>query len=621
MRLYEGSVADFSQAVVQNQLADKIRSKFESYYKHGVGNSEYRSWQSSLNFLKNAFDFTGLVDNQVIVEYELPYSTRRIDVLVFGTDAQNSASVVLLELKQWSNESVADCESEGNILVNYGKGWKEQAHPSLQVQGYHYDLKDFLTIFEDSPAVTLSSCAYCHNYARTQPNATIFQPKFSTEIAAFPVFATEDVRLLGDYLKERLSNGNGFEVFGRFVTSPIRPSKRLLEHTSEMINKQQIFNLIDDQIAAYNSIMHKAKNLAKTATKSVVIVKGGPGTGKSVIALEVMGELMRQEKSVFHATGSSAFTKTLRKIVGPRARSLFKFFNSFAEENLPPVDVLICDEAHRIRKNSTDMYTKKEDREKALPQIDELMRLAKLGIFFIDENQIVRPGEIGNVKLIKDAAAKFGVPADNIAEFELKTQFRCSGSDAYLQWLDKVLGITEPEQVTFDARMQFKIFPGPSELMDEIRKKNAEKKNSARIVAGFCWKWSKERPDRSLVNDVQIGDFSMPWERKTDFWKWATDDSGMEQVGTVYTAQGFEYDYIGVIFGNDLVWDVSRQTWKSVPERSHDTAAKRNNPQLTRHLKNVYRVLMSRAHKGVYVHFMDKDTERHFRDALPELEC
>jgi DUF2075 family protein len=621
MRLYEGSITDFNQAVVQNRLADQIRGKFEQYYRRGVGSSEYRSWQSSLNFLKNAFDFTGLVDNQLIVEYELPYSTRRIDVLVFGMDTTNSESVVLLEMKQWSNESIADCEADGNILVNYGRGWKEQPHPSLQVQGYHYDLKDFLTIFEDSPEVTLSSCAYCHNYARTQPDAVIFKPKFNAEISQFPVFATEDVQLLGDYLKERLSKGNGFEVFGRFVNSRIRPSKRLLEHTSEMINKQQIFNLIDDQIAAYNSIMHKAKNLAKTATKSVVIVKGGPGTGKSVIALEVMGELMRQKKTVFHATGSSAFTNTLRKIVGPRARSLFKFFNSFTPENLAPVDVLVCDEAHRIRKNSNNRYMKKEAREKALPQIDELMRLAKLNIFFMDENQIVRPDEIGNVELIKDAATRFGVPAENIAEFELKTQFRCSGSDAYLQWLDKVLGITDSEQVAFDARMQFKIFPGPSELMAEIRQKNADKKNSARVVAGFCWRWSKERPDRSLVNDVQIGDFSMPWERKTAFWKWATDDSGMEQVGTVYTAQGFEYDYIGVIFGNDLMWDATINGWKSVPERSHDTQVKRNNPQLTQHLKHVYRVLMSRAHRGVYVHFMDKATEQHFRDALPELEA
>ena len=346
--------------------------------------------------------------------------------------------------------------------------------------------------------------------------------------------------------------------------SPIRPSKRLLEHTSEMINKQQIFNLIDDQIAAYNSIMSKAKSLVKSAAKSVVIVKGGPGTGKSVIALEVMGELMRQGRTVFHATGSSAFTNTLRKIVGTRARSLFKFFNSFINAKPDSIEILICDEAHRVRKNSNSRYTRREDRS-SLPQIDELLRLAKLSIFFIDENQIVRPDEIGSVSLIKEAAARFGVGNGDIAEFELKTQFRCSGSDAYLQWLDKTLGISDAEEVKFDARMEFKIFSDPSTMMAEIRKRNAEKKNSARIVAGFCWPWSEPNSDGSLVSDVRIGDFAMPWEKKDTFWKWATDDSGMEQVGTVYTAQGFEFDYIGVIFGNDLVYDSDKQAMEKCP--------------------------------------------------------
>jgi DUF2075 family protein len=618
MRLYEGTISDFNNAVLQNEIADQISQKFESYYKRRVAPSEYRSWEQSLNFLKNSFDVTGLQNNRLVIEYELPYSTRRIDVLVFGQGENDLENVVLLELKQWSNDSVKDCTTDGNIIVEYGRGFKEQPHPSLQVQGYHYDLKDFIGVFVDSPEVVLSSCVYCHNYARLGSNPVIFFPKFSKEINEFPVFAKEDVQSLGLYLKRLLARGDGTEVFGRFVTSPIRPSKRLLEHTREMISNQQMFNLIDDQIAAYNSIMHKARKLAQTTEKSIVIVKGGPGTGKSVIALEVMGELMRQKKVVFHATGSSAFTNTLRKLVGIRAKNLFKFFNSFAQAKPDSIDVLVCDEAHRIRNNSNNRYTRREDRSNE-PQIDELLRIAKLNIFFIDENQIVRPEEIGNIDLIKQAAKRFGVSDDNIAEFELKTQFRCSGSDAYLQWLDRVLGISESDINAFDARMKFQIFESPAEMMSEIRQRNIEKRNSARIVAGFCWPWSEPNRDGSLVPDVRIGDFEMPWEKKSTFWKWATDDSGMEQVGTVYTAQGFEFDYIGVIFGRDLTFDAQSNEWKSVPQHSHDTQVKRKNPDLTRHLKNVYRVLMSRAHRGVYVHFMDKSTEMHFREALPEI--
>lgn len=608
MILYEETIEAFKEDVGQNRIADRAAEKYRAYYRREPADSEYRAWAYSLAILNNSFTYAGLKDNHILVEYELPYSSRRIDVLLFGNNVNNQENIVLMELKQWSNNKVQVASSEGNILVDYGKFKREQPHPLLQVQGYHFGLKDFLDIFDQKEAPDLSSCVYAHNYSK-EKNGALFSQDLSKGLQTFPLFTKEDAVLLGRYLKERLQGGRGHLVFERFAQSSIKPSKRLLDHTSEMINKRQIFNLIDEQITAYNAIMHKAKQLSKTKRKSVVIVKGGPGTGKSVIALEVMGELLRLGKKVIHATGSSAFTNTLRNIVGVRANNLFKFFNSFITTPLNAFDVLICDEAHRIRESSISRYTPAYLRTN-IPQIEELFRIGILNIFFIDEKQIVRPNEIGSVELIKQTAKKFGINDSDIAEFELRTQFRCSGSDAYLQWLDDVLEIRKSELAHFDPKMKFRIFDDPLTMMNEIRKRNKEKQNSARIVAGFCWPWSKPNPDGSLVNDVKVGDLEMPWERKDQFWKWATDDSGMEQVGTVYTAQGFEFDYIAVIFGSDLVYDLGEGTWKAVREKSYDTQVKRNNPKLVDHLKNVYRVLLSRAHKGVYVYFMNKETEK-----------
>ena len=164
--------------------------------------------------------------------------------------------------------------------------------------------------------------------------------------------------------------------------------------------------------------------------------------------------------------------------------------------------------------------------------------------------------------------------------------------------------------------MEFRIFDNPLELKEEIQQKNRIKKNCARIVSGFCWPWNKPNSDGTLVNDVVIGDFKMPWENKDAFWKWATYESGMEQVGTVYTAQGFEFDYIGILFGEDLIYDKNKNEWVGKPENSYDSMAKRKNEKFTQHLKNVYRVLMSRAHRGVYVYFLDKDTEDYFRSKI-----
>lgn len=618
MILYEETIERFNEDVMQNCIADRAAEKYQTYYKRNPSDSEYRSWANSLAILNNSFIYAGLKDNHIVVEYELPYASQRIDVLLFGRDIDGRENIVIMELKQWSNTNVKDSESEGNIIVNYGRYQKEQPHPALQVQGYYFGLKDFIKIFEEKNSPELSASVYAHNYSK-QKDAILLSPKFSKLLKAFPIFTKEEAIELGRYLKERLQSGKGKVVYEHFARSPIGPSKKLLDHTSEMINKQQIFNLIDDQIVAYNAIMQKAKHLTKTGKKSVVIVKGGPGTGKSVIALEVMGELLRQGGKVMHATGSSAFTNTLRKIVGVRAKNLFKFFNSFISAKPNSFDVLISDEAHRIRKSSVDRYIPKDQRTD-LPQIDELLRIAKLNIFFIDENQIVRPNETGSVAMIKEAAKRFGVDDLDIVEFELKTQFRCSGSDAYLQWIDKILDIRDSDVAHFDPKMEFRIFDSPSKMMDEIRARNQEKKNSARIAAGFCWPWSDPNPDGSLVSDVKIGNFEIPWEKKNEFWKWATNDSGMEQVGTVYTAQGFEFDYIAVIFGNDLVYDLNAKSWKAVPENTFDTAVKRKNDLLVQHLKNVYRVLLSRAHKGVYVYFMDKNTEKYFRSHLPEIK-
>ncbi|MEK6973828.1 MAG: DNA/RNA helicase domain-containing protein [Nanoarchaeota archaeon] len=616
MRLYENTIEQFKSDVIENKIAGILTKNFETSFGRRTSSSEIHSWSNSLNFVKNAFDYSDLKDDYVVVEYQIPYSSSRIDVLLFGKDISMKENVLVIELKQWSNENVTESKNEGNVIVNYGRNKIETEHPCLQVQGYHFWLNDFVSVFEEPQKIDLSSCVYCHNYSRNT-NDILYSPRFKILIDKYPLFSKDDIKDLGQYLSKRLSQGDGLEVFNHFIKSPIKPSKKLLEHTKEMINKQQIFNLIDDQIPAYNAIMHKAMALSSSKKKSIIIVKGGPGTGKSVIALEVMAELMRKGKMVYHATGSSAFTNTLRNILGARLKSQFKFFNSFSQHKDNSVDVLICDEAHRIRKTSQSRYTPKSQIS-GLPQMDEIIKCAKLSIFFIDEMQIVRPTEIGSVSLIKESGKKFEVEDSEILEFELNTQFRCGGSNSFLVWVENVLqiGLDEPLYLDKQEKMEIKIVDSPNKLKKMIDDKNKEKKNSARIVAGFCWPWSQPKEDGTLVKDVKIGDFEMPWENKNDFWKWATDDSGMEQVGTVYTSQGFEFDYIGIIFGNDLIFDKKIDTWIAKPENSYDQMVKTNNTNFIEHLKNIYRVLLTRAHKGCYVYFMDKDTEEYFKSRI-----
>jgi hypothetical protein len=239
-------------------------------------------------------------------------------------------------------------------------------------------------------------------------------------------------------------------------------------------------------------------------------------------------------------------------------------------------------------------------------------------VFFIDDLQVVRPGEVGSTELIRETAGRLGI---EVIEHELEAQFRCGGSEAFVGWVESTLEMARNPYVMWDPKEEFDfdVVDSPQELESLIRMR-AEEGATARLSAGFCWRWSDPRSDGTLEPDVSIGDWSMPWNAKPDAGKlgkgipksnfWASDPAGLNQVGCVYTAQGFEYDYAGVIFGRDLVWR-ARKGWIGQPEYSHDTIVKRAGKDLalfTDLVKNTYRVLLTRGLRGCYVYFEDEQT-------------
>jgi DUF2075 family protein len=320
-----------------------------------------------------------------------------------------------------------------------------------------------------------------------------------------------------------------------------------------------------------------------------------------------------------HATGSKAFTENLRKKVGARASALFGYFNGFTGRDAERLDALVCDEAHRIREVSWNRFTKQSDRSDRA-QVEELIGAAKVSVFFIDDRQIVRPGEVGSSELIRSAAAGQGI---GVVERTLDAQFRCNGSDGYIQWVDNTLGLAKTPYVLWDAHDAFEldVVDTPEELEALIRARAGDG-FTARLSAGFCWPWSKPLADGTLVADVVVDGWSMPWNAKPDAGKlargipksnyWADDPGGLEQVGCIYTAQGFEYDYAGVIWGRDLVYRPGKG-WVGQPEYSKDTVVKRaakagTGQGFTTLVKNTYRVLLTRGLRGCAICFLDEPT-------------
>ena len=619
MQLYSGSAKQFVFDTIQNQVADKMRNAWFGYYRYYPPPSEVSAWRNSLRAMGQVVQYAGLDDHGLILEYNLPMTSRRIDCLITGKDESGQGNAVIVELKQWER-----CDrAEGDRVVTWiGGGHREMLHPSVQCDSYRQYLQDCHTAFYEQDAIGLRSCSYLHNYS-IFPGDPLLDAKFQEVLERTPVFSQNDVDPLRDFLLRALARGQGLEILQRVQGSRYRPSKKLMDHVGRVIKGQSDYVLLDEQLLVYDKILTILKKGYHTSQKHVVVVRGGPGTGKSVIAINLMGDLLSAGFNVQYATGSRAFTETLRRRIGSRGSDLFRYFNSYMRADPEVLDVLLMDEAHRIRKTSANRFTRKESRS-GKAQLEELLNASRVGVFFIDDDQVVRPDEIGSSAYILEGAKAAGAI---LHEFTLEAQFRCAGSDGFVNWINNTLGIRPTANVLWerDERFDFRIMDSPQEVEDAIRARVAEG-FTGRMMAGYCWEWSRARPDGTLRDDVVIGDYRRPWNAMPESKHlaagipkasvWATEPGGINQVGCIYTAQGFEFDYAGVIFGRDLYFDPREGVWKGRPEQSFDTPVRRSRGDFVQLVKNTYRVLLSRGIRGCYVNFIDEDTRNFFRSRM-----
>lgn len=623
MRLYAGTSKQFIDDNIQNQIAGKLNNAFFDHFRYHPSDAEVRSWRNSLRAMSLVIQSAELTDHGIILEYQLPLSSRRLDCLVCGKDSEKQDNAVIVELKQWER-----CKpSDGDRIVTWlGGANRETLHPSVQVGGYqHYLLDTHTAFYEGEEPVSLSSCSYLHNYSFAKDDP-LLDPKFNKYLEHFPLFTEDDVDRISEFLFSRMDRGDGLDVLNRIETSKYRPSKKLMDHVANIIDNKPEYTLLDEQLVVYDKVLTLASKGFHSKATEVILVKGGPGTGKSVIAINLMADLLKAGYNAQYATGSRAFTETLRKVIGRRGSIQFKYFNSYMNAENNEIDILIADEAHRIRKTSANRFTRKSERNDE-PQINELLNASKVAVFFIDDNQVVRPDEIGSIEYVKDAAARKNC---NIHEYELDIQFRCSGSEAFVNWVNNTLGIERTANVLWDQseNFDFKIIESPEKLEDAIKEKISDG-STGRVCAGFCWQWSK-KPDEHgmLCEDVIIDQYQRPWNARPDATGlakeipksnyWAYDPNGINQIGCIYTAQGFEFDYVGVIWGKDLVYNWDSNEWEGRKEESHDSNVKRAK-DFTNYVKNVYRVLLTRGLKGCYVYFVDKETEKFFRSRIEKV--
>jgi uncharacterized protein len=600
-------------------LEQQARIRFDA----ATGRSELRSWEMSLPPFLADLQEAGLGHVEVLLEHKLPYSPKRVDALLCGVHPKTrKPSYVLVELKQWTN-----AESIGDDLVHVPHYGQPVLHPAEQVRRYCQQLVDF------TPALASRSggvygIAYLHNAGAEGWRMRRYR------LDDYGRLYTRDERQdLIDQLVSHLSTDAGTRADARraaddLLAARTEPSRQLLAHAADEVKHREQFVLLDEQQVAFKTVEQAVDLASDENVKTVVIVLGGPGSGKSVVALSLLGELSRAGRRVLHATGSSSFTNTLRKIVvgsrSNRAQQMFVYFNSFIGERKNALDVLICDEAHRIRETSVNRFTRADKRAAAKRQVEELIDVARVPVFLLDEHQVVRPGEMGTEVEIRSAADAAGC---QVRVVRLHGQYRCGGSELYDQWVLRLLGLSSLPPVQWstliadtDETYRVAALPSPEALESWLTMQNPGGADTARIAAGYCWPWSdpvRTATGKALVDDVAIGNWHRPWNAKPEkpvpgvpaSHFWASDPRGFDQVGCIYTAQGFEYDWSGLIFGDDFVR--RGDGWVARRDRSHDSQVKRaSQEEFPALVRNTYKVLLTRGMKATAVYSTDPETQR-----------
>ena len=585
--------------------------------------SEIRSWDRSLPIVAQDLIQAGLDKVEVLVEMGLPLTSKRIDLVLAGQHPRTrQASYVVIELKQWTRAE--PWEDDPQLVTVDGAPGGPRLHPVAQVRGYCDYLVDFTKSLHDATDA-VAGVAYLHNVNDEGAVRRLYDYPQDDHGRLFT--GTRRSEWLS-FLASRLNPGvPGAPYADSLLNSAIAPSRQLLAVAADEIQRRERFVLLAEQRLAFDLVIHEVNRAREADQKHVVIVTGGPGSGKSVIALSLVGELARRGRTVVHATGSRSFTQTLRKVAGersPATKRLFKYFNDFMAAERNGLDVLVLDEAHRIRETSVSRWTKKEYRGEARPQLDELIAAARVPVFLLDEHQVVRPGEFGTVHEIEAYAQGLGLEVHRV---DLDAQFRCGGSENYVRWVKALLGLSDEPAFMWEGDPAFDVRLAESAAeMEATLQARLEDGYGARMTAGYCWPWSDPRPDGSLVPDVVIGEWSKPWNLRGDravgnappAALWAYAEGGFGQVGCVYTAQGFEYDWNGVILGPDLVWRDGR--WVAQREFNKDpdfrNLKKVTEQEFDRLIRNVYKVLMTRGMIGTLIYSVDPETQQHLRGAL-----
>ena len=622
MIVYDGLKTDFLKSCENDSIAIEIEENILNKLGKRTGKSEFNAFENSLNYMyKVLTDIDIPNDSGIAIEYNIPQTSKRVDFIITGYNNLDQPEVIVVELKQW--EKIKAIDGVDALVETFtGGAIRRVVHPSYQAWSYARLILDYNQNVQEM-SVKVSPCACLHNYIRHDSDP-IDSEIYSEYLEEAPVYTKGELAKLREFIKQSISKGDNKEILYLIDHGKIRPSKSLQNTIGSMLKGNREFIMIDEQKVAYEEILRLSEQSQKDLKKRTIIVQGGPGTGKSVIAVNLLAELTMRGQFVQYVSKNSAprqvYSKKLKgEIKKSSIDNMFKGSGSYTEVGLNYIGTLLVDEAHRLNLKSGMFHNKGEN------QIKEIIHSAYCSVFFIDESQRVTMDDIGSVSEIERCAKEEGA---EIVYLTLESQFRCNGSDGYLAWIDNVLEIRdtanyELEGIDYDIR----ICDNPNEVRNLVVERNISN-NRSRVLAGYCWEWLKMGKNDTDCHDIVIDDFEMSWNL-SDGEPFAVSETSINEVGCIHTSQGLEFDYVGVIIGDDMRYEddhiVTDFTKRAKTDQSLKGIKKlyKESPEvaITRAdeiIKNTYRTLMTRGMKGCYIYCTDANLSQYLKSRLKE---
>ena len=620
MLIYNGLKSDFMSDTENDVLETKLYDAIKNKMNRSTGLSELNSWRNSLKEMYITLNDSNIPsDVGVAIEYNIPQTSKRVDFLISGYGKDNKGNVIIVELKQW--EKLQAIEGQEAIVETFTGGANRRVvHPSYQAWSYAALIKDYNEYVQDAD-IELHPCAYLHNYPRVE-NDPLDAKQYKEVLADAPAFTYGQRDALRNFIKKSIITGDNEDTLVKIEHGKIRPSKQLQDSISGMLKGNKEFIMLDEQKVVYENILSLSTKCQKDGKKRTIIVEGGPGTGKTVVAINLLAELTKRNQFVQYVSKNAA-PRTVYgyKLKGTMKKSsvdnLFKGSGCYTEAPTNSVSTILADEAHRLNEKSGMFQNIGEN------QIKEIIHASRCSVFFIDESQRVTTSDIGSIAEIEKWAEREN---SEVIKMELVSQFRCNGSDGYLAWVDDVLQIRDTANYDLEGiDYDIQICDSPKEMERIVIEKNSIR-NRARILAGYCWNWPKDTRNDVNYHDIKIGDYGISWNLDGGD-AFAINPNSVHEAGCIHTSQGLEFDYVGVIIGDDMryengeiITDYSKraktdQSMKGIKGLAKEDPEKAN--QLADEIiKNTYRTLMTRGMKGCYVYCTDSELATYFKERL-----